>query len=312
MPAAPAHTLADEVVGVYQSLEMWGLLSQPMSVWTDDTHLTHPYDTLSERVAVRLRSDLPVGVCLRSLVVGWSNLGYMKGQLNRPVPSNWVESHSQPHSGRTDLMRYRDHVWKRYGLSGRARAHSDLHVLIMEKNTSGAANPSRINNVAQITSALEAPARARALGLSGEVRVTRASWKGMPMRQQVELVAQADLVISLPGSDLINCVYLPSPAAIVVPWRRCCSSDKFSTGFQPSLEVKLWFDLVPQWYVYQYNPTLDAWHRANTTTSVPAATVNRSDSAAAAVVGIHIDVELLLMRYVRTAIDRLRVDGVIV
>ena len=108
-PNAPAHTLADEVVAVFRSLELWGqleLLDAPRNgsstnnnkliVWMrGGTKLTHPYETLARHVGVRDFSELPHSTCFRNVLVGWSALNFMKGQqkLIHELPT-WTETKS--------------------------------------------------------------------------------------------------------------------------------------------------------------------------------------------------------------------------
>lgn len=59
----------------------------------------------------------------------------------------------------------------------------------------------------------------------GSLSVGRATWKAMPMRKQVEVMANTDIAITLPGGDVINAAFLPTKAALIVPYRFVMGSN---------------------------------------------------------------------------------------
>ncbi|KAL3902194.1 MAG: hypothetical protein SGPRY_012181, partial [Prymnesium sp.] len=245
---APAHTVADEVVSIFRSLEMWGFLSQegdakgklrgnePLHVWLNDIAFTQAYELLGERTSIHSREMLPPSTCFRSVLVGWSNLGYMT-VANR-------KSWHPPPNPQTHLLRFRDHIWARYGIGGASSSPHQPHVTILEKHMKTAVHAAFISNVDEIEAKLVS---------MGSLSVGRATWKGMPMRKQVEVMANTDITITLPGGDVINAAFLPTKAALIVPYRFVNNV----WGWESSDEVRLWFEFRPQLLIYTYNPAQD-------------------------------------------------------
>lgn len=319
IPAFPAHTLIDEVLGVFRSFEMWGLLDQPTTVWTDDPSYPEPYDLLGSSVRVSPTQELPRGVCLRSLVVGWTNL-HAVGHAGRGPSGNWGDTNWRENSitlpfaniPRMELLRFRDHVWRRYGIAKPHTAHPP-HVLIVQHNNG--TTPSRILNIDEIVGTLESPSDeiASMLGVpsGGSMRVSRVEWRGLPIRRQVELTASADVLITLPGSDACNALFLPTPAALIIPFRPQKEKNTSTFNWRGSSEISYLFDSVPRLFSYQFDPRTDAWSlwrgkdgkRLEPGASAPSMNVNVSED------GFYLDVRLLVSRFLRVALARLRMEG---
>jgi hypothetical protein len=121
--------------------------------------------------------------------------------------------------------------------------HFPVRISIIQKNMSVAANSAFIDNGGALAAMLNSEFGAQ---------ISEYGWQGMPIAEQVQRMAQCDIMISLPGSDVINAVFMPTHSAMIIPWRFLNS-----TGWDPSRELKWWFNLIPRRYIITYNPKYD-------------------------------------------------------
>ena len=83
----------------------------------------------------------------------------------------------------------------------------------------------------------------------------------MPLRQQITLLAATDVMFSLGGSDIMNAIFLPTRAALVIPFRRkdlavegAVASERRDNGMKwhgPS-DIRLWFQFRPSLHIILY------------------------------------------------------------
>lgn len=121
--------------------------------------------------------------------------------------------------------------------------HFPVRISIIQKNMSVADNRAFIDNGGALAAMLNSEFGAQ---------VSEYGWQGMPIAEQVQRMAQCDIMISLPGGDVINAVFMPTHSAMIIPWRFLNS-----TGWDPSRELKWWFNLIPSRYIITYNPEYD-------------------------------------------------------
>ena len=203
--------------------------------------VTDVYSILNLARPPQLRSSINRSTCFRRFVAGWANLGFMTsaktGYRPPPVP-------------RLDLLRFRDFAWNRFGASGLPRGHARTHISIIQKNMSHAFNAAFFSNVDTIVAALQSRFGAR---------VSVFGWQGMALSDQVREMAKTDLMIALPGSDVMNGIFMPSHSALVIPHRyvRNNTTSHLAGLWTDSTEVRLWFNHLPFRKIIQYNPGED-------------------------------------------------------
>ena len=69
--------------------------------------------------------------------------------------------------------------------------------------------------------------------------VKKINWNGMNIGDQIKEMAMADIVISLPGSDLMNCIFLNPKGNIICPNRFYKTGRK-----EDSNEINIWFQFT--------------------------------------------------------------------
>ena len=260
------HTLGDEVIAVWRALEMWGLLEEPVHVYLNDITATKPYHVLNlAKPPVLASSGLNESTCFESFVVGWSNFGYMP-----TINPNYRPPDTVPKSY---LNRFRDYSWRRFGAVGLPIGHWPPRITIVCKGTAFSMFKAAILNVDALKHAFETRFGAR---------VELAVWQGMPLAKQVQIMSQTDVMLSLPGSDLMNAVWLPTKSAIVVPWRYILGwtskGRDTDAEWHPSNEVRLWFDHIPFRQVISFNPALDPSTKLDNSTGGVELGINRTSA----------------------------------
>lgn len=238
----PGHTLGDEVMSIFRSMQMWTLLDQNVSVYTNDLRAAKMYGFLRLSQPVALLSSLPAATCFENLLVGWRNLGYMvkPGRDFQP-----------PQMPRLELTRFRDYVQQRFRIAPPPHPHPP-RVLLLQKDVQAAGHKNFIDNLGALATQLRD---------SMHLQVSIVSWSGMPLRQQITLLAATDVMFSLGGSDIMNAIFLPTRAALVIPFRRkdlavegAVASERRDNGMKwhgPS-DIRLWFQFRPSLHIILY------------------------------------------------------------
>ena len=231
---SPGHFLADEVLAVFRALDMWELLRRRTRIYLNDVTRTEVYGVLPNASVHVREPELWAQRCVRHLVVGWPQLGNWElhriGRVRRP-PSDYV-------------LRFRDYVWWGYGLHARHPRREHLaHVCFLSKNVTGRPTANAITNVPELAEAVRARFDVRTSFLPG-------LHPDVPIRERVAAMAATDVLFGQGGGDLIVAVFMPTHAALVVPWRAKVND----TEFVRSGEVDLLFAHVPHRYLVERNP----------------------------------------------------------
>lgn len=154
--------------------------------------------------------------CYKRLYVGSTHLSYSEG--NQDARAIWS---------------FRNWLFTKFGFDPKTietRRHPTVNILLkhVEKGNSNC----KIGNIDEIQAFLakEYP----------DVMVITTSWMGMPIVQQIETMQQSDIVISHPGSDIMNALFLKDKSTIFIPCRKLPI-----WGIDISNEVRIWFKIFP-------------------------------------------------------------------
>jgi hypothetical protein len=148
--------------------------------------------------------------CFKRLFVGSSEMSYALGK----------------YQDARALMQFRNFVLNRMKLNS---VHKNDHpvILIILKHVESSEHKCSLGDVPQIIEYFTTH--------FPHSRVLHMSWNGMPLIKQVQTMQQSDIVISLPGSDLMNAIFLKDKSTIFVPCRKVGANLEFSN------EVRIWF-----------------------------------------------------------------------
>lgn len=160
-------------------------------------------------------SDVAPGGVARRLLVGSTHLGLTLSDAAPAqvgVVSAWIEEALRARAPRSVL------------------AHRD-HVLFLRKDPEAADHPALWKNI-------DACADAVRSALAG-ANVSAVSWSGTTLREQVDAMHAASVVVTIPGGDATNGLMLLPCSAMVVPWRRTV------VGIESSLEARWYLTRMP-------------------------------------------------------------------
>jgi len=133
------------------------------------------------------------------------------------------------------LIRFRDFVYRRFSIFPESK-----FITLVQKSTKHSEHPSIIENFDSFY--------LYAKNNSRNFTVNKVTWFHMSIEEQVRLIANTKVLFSLPGSDLMNAVFLPNNAAIIVPERL------YGGKWQASNEIRLWFRHRLDLYIDHFRP----------------------------------------------------------
>ena len=234
------HVLGDDIFSVFFLMHEFGVHTLPRSqiaVILPAQYREVVEASASVREHFRLLSDNPVAfydgdtptaisgqpACFPRLLFGWRYFGYSN--------LDWLDAVKPTE---TVVSAFRRHAMQLFGLedSMDPSARSSCSVLFIVKDQATAAHHFSIANVDELILAL----RERTA-----CSVERVTWAGMPLQQQVSAIYEKRIVVSLHGSDLMNCIFQPLRSGIIVA-DFCEENGK--CGWR-SREVDLWFSRFP-------------------------------------------------------------------
>jgi hypothetical protein len=219
------HVLGDEVWPAWRMLATWGLEydASNLNVVTDIlTPSLNQYAALTRRAVIdgkTLRAKYGDVVCFDLLLVGPSYLGYALGLEHHKSPDPlraWPVT-QDPTFAKT-FLKFRTHALDLLNIPATWSEVSPL-ILVLEKGSIHA-HSHIISNIPEILS--------RVQNSFPTAKVLGVNWQGMPMKSQVEMMSAANVVLSLPGSDIMNSVWLNVNSVLIIV---CRDESGQCTGF---------------------------------------------------------------------------------
>ena len=133
------------------------------------------------------------------------------------------------------LMNFRDFVLRKMKIP-LMRASDEPSILFIKKHIEFADSKSFIKNFDEVVHSTR-------IKFPSSI-VTTASWYGMPYEQQFQIMMNADIVVTLPGSDLMNGLFMKSGSSAIVYCR-------YVNVVEKSNEVRIWFQALPDYQVFE-------------------------------------------------------------
>jgi len=185
-------------------------------------------------------------VCFRSLITGWGYYGYGSGN------SKFLKDRT-PIWGRSGVMRrWRTFAFDNFNLPQALPPPSQrmgFEMIIVVKHRS-ARHPSFISNPKQVADAVTT--------VYPSARVQVVCWRDIPsFAQQLHVLASTHVMLSLPGSDIMNAIFLHNGALLLVPCRKVhpAMNSRLAgdNAFEPRCEeVTLWLSHLPYLHTVEY------------------------------------------------------------
>ena len=155
--------------------------------------------------------------CYEKLIVGWTTQTYAYSHTSlQMIPITLVQE-------------FRNRALAYASVSDKLNAPI-CDVLFILKNNSAADHKYGISNVDELVQGLIKYKKCT-------IKVVQ--WSGMSLKQQILEIANKRIVVSLPGSDIMNCIFQPINSGMIIPYR--CNKKRC----EGSNEINLWYSKIP-------------------------------------------------------------------
>jgi len=243
------HVLGDDIFGIFQALYYWNFHVIPSNEITlvmperfkneieKRQILADHFKIITLNQILYVPPDLNNPICFEKVLVGWNGFGYVSGS-HEWVPNPVVEA-------------FRTRALQVFQVPDNAltRTRNDFQnaavicdVLIIVKDMSIADHKATLGNPQELANSLKSE-----LGCQVEI----ITWTGKTLQEQLVLIHTKRIVVSLPGSDLMSCIFMPTVSGFLVPDR------KLGDHFEGSHELNIWFGKMPYRRVFIYRTQLD-------------------------------------------------------
>lgn len=243
------HVLGDNVFALFQAAKLSETpLKDVQMIVNHVTQANQMFKLVTFHEPI-LKSALPTDTCFSNVLLGFRGLGYVKNhRLSLTDPDEPLPHQKLVFRGK-QLMDFRQVVLSHLEVrpETRSKGHK-VHITIIEKDLHAAEHKSAISNVREISQAISSRYG------EDDISLSVVCWEGMPLRDQVAHMSNTDVLLSLPGSDVMNAVFMPAISAMILPHR-------FVSGnWEKSNEVRLWFKHIPERYIDEYMPQPTGWN----------------------------------------------------
>lgn len=228
---AIGHCIGDDIFSMYAALFKWNLhdvprdnvtVALPAQFEPDVTRMQNMvdlYKIVSSRDIYFVPRDADSDT-FEFLLTGWQDISYSFNNENHGLPL--IESFVDRARSALEVT------------TTPANPHTCAVVLI-NKDATHAANKHVVSNMASIEHALREHTACT---------VQQVSWPAVSVRDQVQIMQESNIAVSLPGTDIMNCIFMPSKSAII-------STSRCAHGpCESSNEIIRWFDRFPHRQIY--------------------------------------------------------------
>jgi hypothetical protein len=224
------HVLGDEAFAVWQSLSALGLENEEINIITSNDGIhQQQYECLTHNKIHCVTDFYTTPVSVEKLVVGMGRSGFALGHSNGRGPRALTNRASFLTPFKQTFEAFRRHAYKIFNVPDDDSSRKSI--LLLDKDASTAAHNCKLHRIHDVRQLL-----ARKFE-SYDVRIM--NWKGMKIEDQVKACAKARIVVTLPGSDMMNCIFVKPDCHIVYPLRFNSVDKKGSK--HGSNEVDIWF-----------------------------------------------------------------------
>jgi hypothetical protein len=240
------HVLGDEVYAIWQSLCVFGLQEHDFNIITNN-HFIHKqiYQCLTKKKIYSFEEFKNKDLSFEHLIVGMARNGYALGHNNpinkKKAPKNASNVSIRSLDNRASYLppfnetfeAFRNHCYKIFDIDETSHSFQNHKrtILFLDKCEKVSDHTCKLYEIDKIIKLVQEK--------HFNYNVKKINWNGMKIGDQVKEMAMADIVISLPGSDLMNCIFLNPKGHIICPDRFYYNGDK-----QGSNEIAIWFQFT--------------------------------------------------------------------
>lgn len=231
VPSNAGHVLGDEVFAVYQSLAAFDKTDELENVKIITNNRGNHLQQFSAMIDIN-------NLCsYEDMISKYGNVVKFKCLIAGMAGCGYALAHQQNASGIRDLsyrasylpnfmelfQNFQQHCLKINNISPSKKKN----ITFLGKNIYGSQCKCMILNMSQLVSAVKLK--------YPDYHVNQVIWDGMNIRDQMQVMCDTDIVISLAGASLINCAFLPFTSKIICPFRQG------PRGIETSNEIDIWF-----------------------------------------------------------------------
>lgn len=211
------HVWGDILWPVFQMMTIWNKQDSSNLTFIINGHKipqhNHLFSGHNHKNNVYHLQELQSSICFDEVLVGNNGMSYSEGLSNARL-----------------LVEYRNFIYEHYGFPISHSFPSTRvlpNVLIFHKKLELSGNKCAFGNLPEILNMFKIH--------FPTLNVTVISLFDHPsIRKQIELMINTDIVLSLPGSDVMNSLFLPDRSTLIVPCRKI-------QLIEPSNEIRIWF-----------------------------------------------------------------------
>ena len=123
---------------------------------------------------------------------------------------------------------FRKYSYKIFNINEKSFQKQKRSILFLDKNEKVSMHNCKLHEINKIIKLVQEK--------HGNYNVKKINWNGMNIGDQIKEMVMADIVVSLPGSDLMNCIFLNPKSYIICPNRFISNEKKESSN-----EIDIWF-----------------------------------------------------------------------
>jgi len=224
------HVLGDEVFAIWQALSVFNLQNKDINIITNnyDIHIQQ-YKCLTKNKLFSFEEFKNKYFKFENLIVGMSRNGYALGFTNLKNDSRLLKNRASYLPDFTNTVnKFREHTFKIFDINNTNINNKIKTILILDKDEKVADHKCKLYEINNIINFLKEK--------YNNYNIKKICWNGMSIKDQVNEIAFADIIISLPGSDLMNCIFLNPKSYIICPNRFYKNGKK-----ENSNEIDIWF-----------------------------------------------------------------------
>ncbi len=220
VPENGGHVLGDEVFAVWQSLCVFGLQNENFNIITSNDY---KHKQLYKCITGNLfsRNDFKQKILFEKLIVGTSRNGY--ALCHNPYRKLSSRASYLPPFEEV-FESFRKHSYKIFDIDEQLSQNKKRSIVILSKHLPTSDHKSALHDVDKLITLISDQHKTH--------EVKKVNWKGMDICDQIKEMCMTDLVISLPGSDLMNCIFLNPNSAIICPNRYVYDSVENKTYYK--------------------------------------------------------------------------------
>ena len=229
VPYNAGHVLGDEVFSIWQTLHIFDIQEKckEINIITDNKgpHLKQ-YECLTKKIPQQL-SNFQGIFCFETLICGTDRQRYaVQGPRSTCLPEF-----------RTTFDSFRKHTYDIFDIIPEKKKS----IVFLDKCAEVSEHKCKLYEIDMLVDDVSVK--------YPSYNVKKISWKDMEMRNQVNVMESAEIVITLPGSDMMNCVFLRPGSTIICVCRFCENnrmeySNEFGLWFNNSDHNAVYFDNV--------------------------------------------------------------------